>query len=129
MTPTTMMKATADHAMMPSTAVSLSSSFWSGDRVRAHHLVHGQVEIVEAAPPLVLTAQKGLNEPRYPGLKNILAAKKKVIETIPARIPEAILEIVRLDPPPSRGAVKIVGKGPEAVPELLRALRTEAKVL
>ncbi len=32
--PTTTMNATAPHAMRPSTLVSVSSSFWSGERVR-----------------------------------------------------------------------------------------------
>ncbi len=102
---------------------------WTGEGFRAHHLVRGQVEVVEAAPPLVLTAQKGLNEPRYPALKGILAAKKKPIETVPAQLPEAALELIEIEPPPARQPVKILGHGPEAVPELIRLLRTEAKVL
>jgi electron transfer flavoprotein beta subunit len=39
------------------------------------------------------------------------------------------LEIVALTPPPERQQAKIVGEGPEAVPELVRLLREEAKVL
>ena len=36
----------------------------------------GGMEVVEAPLPCVLTAQKGLNEPRYPSLKGIMASKR-----------------------------------------------------
>ena len=98
-------------------------------KFRAQRLVRGEVEIVEAAPPLVLSAQKGLNEPRYPALKGILAAKKKPIETVPAELGEIRLELVKVTPPTERQPGKIVGEGAEAVPELLRLLQEEAKVL
>jgi len=101
----------------------------SGGKFRAQRLVRGEVEIVEAAPPLVLSAQKGLNEPRYPALKGILAAKKKPIETVPAELGEIRLELVKVTPPTERQPGKIVGEGAEAVPELLRLLQEEAKVL
>ena len=38
------------------------------------------IEILEGALPAVVTAQRGLNEPRYASLKGIMAAKKKTIE-------------------------------------------------
>ena len=77
----------------------------------------------------MLSAQKGLNEPRYPALKGILAAKKKPIETVPAELGEIRLELVKVTPPTERQPGKIVGEGAEAVPELLRLLQEEAKVL
>ena len=48
-------------------------------KVIAHREIEGAHEVVECALPAVLTAQKGLNEPRYASLKGIMAAKKKPI--------------------------------------------------
>jgi electron transfer flavoprotein beta subunit len=42
---------------------------------------------IEVATPVLLMAQVGLNEPRYPSLKGIMAAKKKPVEQAP---PESI---------------------------------------
>jgi electron transfer flavoprotein beta subunit len=97
--------------------------------VRLHHIVEGRVEVVECPLPAAATAQKGLAEPRYPSIKQILAAKKKPLETVDLKPPEAAVELVTLEPPPPRKAGRIVGEGPAAVPELVRLLREEAKVL
>jgi len=77
----------------------------------------------------VLTTDKGLNEPRYPALKGIMAAKKKPLDVKPTAPGPGALEILSLTPPPERQAGKIVGEGPSAVSELVRLLREEAKVL
>jgi len=98
-------------------------------RVRFHHLIDGRVEVVDCGLPAAATARKGLAEPRYPSIKQILTAKKKPIETIAASIVEPVLEVVALEPPPPRRPGKIVGEGVAAVPELVRLLRQEAKVI
>jgi electron transfer flavoprotein beta subunit len=77
----------------------------------------------------VITADKGLNEPRYPALKGIMAAKKKPLELKPVQASAGSIEVVALTPPPDRKAGKIVGEGAAAVSELVRLLREEAKVL
>jgi electron transfer flavoprotein beta subunit len=79
--------------------------------------------------PAVITADKGLNEPRYPALKGIMAAKKKPLEVKPAALVPAGLDVIELAYPPERQAGRIVGEGADAVPALIDALRTEAKVL
>src|SRR5207244_2148920 len=76
-----------------------------------------------------IPAAKGLNEPRYPALKGIMAAKKKPLDVKPASLGAGGLELVAMVPPPERKGGKIVGEGPAAVPELIRLLREEAKVL
>ncbi len=98
-------------------------------RGTAEREVEGGVEVVEFPLPAVLTTDKGLNEPRYPALKGIMAAKKKPLETKPASLRAGGLELVALTPPPERTEGKIVGEGPGAVAELVRLLRVEAKVL
>jgi len=100
-----------------------------GGKGVAEREIEGGVEVVEFALPAVLTAEKGLNTPRYPALKGIMAAKKKPIEIRPAALGAVRAQVSALAPPPERKAGRIVGEGPDSVPELVRLLRTEAKVL
>jgi electron transfer flavoprotein beta subunit len=95
----------------------------------AEREIEGGVEVVTFTLPAVVTADKGLNEPRYPALKGIMAAKKKPLEVKPAAMPPAGLDVLELAYPPERKAGRIVGEGADAVPALIDALRTEAKVL
>jgi len=95
----------------------------------AEREIEGGREIVEFSYPAVVSAQKGLNEPRLPNLKGIMAAKKKPLEKKEPATSAATYEIVAVEMPPPRPAGKIVGKGVEAVPELLRLLHEEAKVI
>ena len=95
----------------------------------AEREIEGGIEVVEFALPAVLTTDKGLNEPRYPALKGIMAAKKKPLEVKPVQPGAGTLEVVALTPPPERKEGKIVGEGAGAVGELVRLLREEAKVL
>ncbi|HYK81756.1 MAG TPA: electron transfer flavoprotein subunit beta/FixA family protein [Gemmatimonadales bacterium] len=95
----------------------------------AEREIEGGVEVVEFPLPAVLTTDKGLNEPRYPALKGIMAAKKKPLDVKPTSLGAGGLEILGLAPPPERKAGKILGEGAAAVPELVRLLREEAKVL
>lgn len=101
----------------------------TGGTLVAHREVEGGVEVFQASLPALITCQKGLNEPRYASLKGIMAAKKKPVAEVQAEASPAKVEILRLAYPPTRPAGKIVGTGPEAVPELVRLLREEAKVL
>ena len=100
-----------------------------GASATAKREIEGGHEIVEFDLPGVVAAQKGLNDPRYPSLKGIMAAKKKPLEEKGVVLPEARLELVELTPPPARPEPQIVGEGADAVPELVRRLREEAKVL
>jgi len=95
----------------------------------AEREIEGGIEVVEFPLPAVLTADKGLNEPRYPALKGIMAAKKKPLDVKPVQLAGGGIEVVALTPPPERKEGKIVGEGAGAVPELVRLLREEAKVL
>ena len=97
--------------------------------VEAEREIEGGIEVVTCSLPAVLTTDKGLNNPRLPSLKGIMAAKKKPLETRPAALGTGSLELVGLAPPPERAAGKIVGEGPDAVATLINLLRTEAKVL
>ena len=91
--------------------------------------LEGAQEIVEFQLPAVLTVDEGLNMARYPSLKGIMAAKKKPLEVKPAQLPPPQITVRRLELPAERKAGRIVGEGAAAVPELMRLLQTEAKVL
>lgn len=91
--------------------------------------VEGGMEIVEAALPALFTAEKGLNEPRYPALRGIMMAKKKTIQEKQMDIDSPKIQIVNIEYPPTRKGGKIVGQGADAVPELVRLLREEAKAV
>ncbi|MFA7228140.1 MAG: electron transfer flavoprotein subunit beta/FixA family protein [Melioribacteraceae bacterium] len=100
-----------------------------GDKVICEREIEGGKEVVETTLPVVITAQKGLNEPRYASLKGIMAAKKKEItEKTPAPASNYV-EIVSLKKPAAKQAGKIIGTDSSAVPELVRLLREEAKVI
>ncbi|MGH7704070.1 MAG: electron transfer flavoprotein subunit beta/FixA family protein [Gemmatimonadales bacterium] len=101
----------------------------SGGAVEAEREIEGAIEVSTCRLPAVLTCEKGLNNPRLPALKGIMAAKKKPLEVKPVALGGGTLAILSLALPPERKAGRIVGEGPEAVPELVRLLRTEAKVI
>jgi electron transfer flavoprotein beta subunit len=84
---------------------------------------------VEFPLPAVLTVDEGLNTARYPSLKGIMAAKKKPLESKPAALGDQTVKVAKLQMPPERAAGKIIGEGAAAVPELVRLLQAEAKVL
>jgi len=99
--------------------------------------IEGARETWETALPAVLSAQKGLNEPRYANLKGIMAAKKKTIDVKDASalgLDAASLaprtRVVAMELPPARPAVKMIQGDPETqAKELFRLLHEEAKVI
>ncbi|CAM3924021.1 electron transfer flavoprotein subunit beta/FixA family protein [Lederbergia lenta] len=54
----------------------------SGGAVTVTRDVEGDSEIIKTALPLLVTAQQGLNDPRYPSLPGIMKAKKKPLEEL-----------------------------------------------
>ena len=101
----------------------------SGGRGTARRELEGGAEIVEFPLPAVVTIDEGIARPRYPALKGIMAAKKKPLEVKPAQLGEQRATIRTLELPAERPPGRIVGEGVDAVPELVRLLQTEAKVL
>ena len=100
-----------------------------GGRARVTREVDGGLETVDLSLPAVVTTDLRLNLPRYASLPNIMKAKRKPIEVLS---PEDLgvdvasrLETLRVDEPPRRQA----GRRVADVGELVRLLRTEAKVI
>jgi electron transfer flavoprotein beta subunit len=94
-----------------------------------HREIEGGTEIVELELPALITLTKGKFAPRYPSLKGIMAAKKKPLEEKPAQLGLSRITVRDLNYPPDRPPGKIVGTGLDAVPELVRLLHEEAKVI
>jgi electron transfer flavoprotein beta subunit len=101
----------------------------AGGKATAEREIEGGREVVETSLPAVFTAQKGLNDPRYPSLKGIMGAKSKPIEERPASPVAAKTELLQTQKPPSKPAGRIIGTDVTAVPELVRLLHEEAKVI
>ena len=103
--------------------------------VRAHCPVEGQTLVYEASLPALLTAQKGLNEPRYASLPGIMKAKKKPLDKKdPAALGVEVqprADILEITPPPQRAPGKIIEGETvaEKAAELVRLLHDEAKVV
>jgi electron transfer flavoprotein beta subunit len=98
-------------------------------KVKAHREIEGGVEHVEAPlPALVAITKQGFN-PRLASLKGIMAAKKKPFEEKEAQLGTDRIRLIALAYPPERPEGRIVGNGADAVPELVRLLREEARVI
>jgi electron transfer flavoprotein beta subunit len=109
-------------------SVAVSFSF-DGSKIICEREIEGGKEIVETTLPAIITTQKGLNEPRYASLKGIMTAKKKeIIEKQPAAANNYI-EVLSMKKPMGKQAGKILGSDATVVPELIRLLREEAKVI
>jgi electron transfer flavoprotein beta subunit len=91
--------------------------------------IEGAREVLSCKLPAVISCNKGLAEPRYASLKGIMAAKKKPLDEVAAAVVPAALQIESLSLPPARPAGRILGKGVDAIPALIAALRNEAKAL
>jgi electron transfer flavoprotein beta subunit len=102
--------------------------------LRAHRRVEGAEEVVEAPLPVLITCEKGLVEPRYPSLPNLMKARKKPIQTLTVADLPGVgtpgTALVKLAPPPQKPACRMIDGEPRQIArELVRLLREEAKVV
>ena len=100
-----------------------------GGAVKARRELEGAYELVECPLPAIVTIDEGIARPRYPSLKGIMSAKKKPLDMRTAQLGEQRLTLAKMALPPERPAGRIIGEGKDAVPELVRLLQEEAKVL
>ena len=100
-----------------------------GEKVLAEREIEGGREVVQTSLPVIITCQKGLNEPRYASLKGIMASKKKTIEEKPAAPYTQTSKVISMQLPPGKQPGRILGSDASAVPELVRLLKEEAKVI
>jgi len=97
--------------------------------------IEGGSESMSVSLPAVITAQKGLNEPRYPSLKDIMAVKKKTLDKktladlgLDAAAVAPRVHVTALIPPPPKQAGRVV-EGAAGIPDLIAFLRNEAGVI
>jgi electron transfer flavoprotein beta subunit len=108
-------------------------------KVTAHREIEGAEEILEASVPVIITAQKGLNEPRYAKLQGIMAAKKVAIDVKSisdlgldeSDVLNKRVNVVSLELPAEKsGGRKIDGSDPKAAAaEIVKYIKDEAKAL
>jgi electron transfer flavoprotein beta subunit len=110
-------------------ATSASKIDIAGERATVKREVDGGLETLEAALPLVVTADLRLNEPRYATLPNIMKAKKKPLDVVqPAAlgvdVTPRLTTLKVAEPPKRQGGGKVAD-----VKELVAKLRNDAKVI
>lgn len=109
----------------------------NGSTVTIERDVEGDSEVIETSLPVLVTAQQGLNEPRYPSLPGIMKAKKKPLEELELDDldleeddVEAKTKTIEIYLPPKKEAGRILeGDLSDQVVELVKLLHTEAKVV
>ena len=125
----------AENLDIPYVTVVLQAEFGPGHVKCKREIEGGAFEMVEAQLPVLIAAQKGLNEPRYASLPNIMKAKKKEIKNLKAvdvGVSEADQKLKFKNfqlPPPKQAGKKISGNAAEQAKELVRLLHEEAKVV
>jgi len=120
--------ALAELLNLPSVSV-VSKLTVENDKIIAERDIEGGKEIVEAKLPCVISAQKGLNEPRYPKLPDIMKAKSKPIEEIEGLDVTNKVTILEMSIPTKQRIGKILGSEDSDIEELVKLLHEEAKVI
>jgi electron transfer flavoprotein beta subunit len=108
-----------------------------GETAVALREIEGAQEKVSLTLPAVVSAQKGLNEPRYETLKGIMMAKKREIPIVSIEElgfkPDELaprVAIVKMDVPPARQAGRVVtGEASETARQIVEYLHNEAKII
>jgi electron transfer flavoprotein beta subunit len=125
----------AEYLDVPCITVVLNVEYSSNSVKCKREIEGGSVEILEASMPVLIAAQKGLNEPRYASLPNIMKAKKKevkVLKMADVGCSEADQKIRYKNlqlPPPKQAGKKLAGDPAAQAKELVRLLHEEAKVV
>src|SRR5262249_45598140 len=110
-----------------------------GDKFKAEREIEGAHEFVEGTLPALFSAQKGLNEPRYPSIKGVMAARRKEIAVngaealgLAGKVGKSLRKVkvkeLTLPPPRPQGRM-IEGDADTQARTLANLLRTEAKVI
>ena len=118
-------------------ATTITSLEIDGTNVKIVRDIEGDSEVLETTLPILVTAQQGLNEPRYPSLPGIMKAKKKPLEElelddfgVDEDDIETKVETVDIFLPPQKAAGRVLeGELSAQVKELVNLLHSEAKVV
>jgi electron transfer flavoprotein beta subunit len=109
---------------------------YSGNNLKCKREIEGgSFEMVEVSTPVVISAHKGLNEPRYATLPNIMKAKKKEVKKMSladtgASASDQKIKLKNFQlPPPKQAGKKIDGDAAAQAKALVTSLHNEAKVI
>jgi electron transfer flavoprotein beta subunit len=104
-----------------------------GTKATVEKEVEGGKETIEMTMPCIVGAQKGLNDPRYPSLPNIMKAKQKPIQESTVAEPTSIrVTLVKIDKREKKRAnkvLKVEGNAALIASQLAHLLHDEAKVI
>jgi len=134
----------SDNGVVPliiATAKKMPAIIWArkidvaDSSVKAVCEIEGGEATYEANLPAIITVQMGLNEPRYPSLKGIMASKKKPVQTINIGDLgvnfEDSIEVLGYEAPPARPEGRIIegADGAAKAVALVKALHEELKLI
>lgn len=125
----------AEYAGMPYVTVVLGIEYGAGSIKCKREIEGGAFELIETPLPALVAAHKGLNEPRYASLPNIMKAKKKEVKALKmadvgASDADQKIRYKNFQlPPPKQAGKKIAGDPATQAKELVRLLHEEAKVV
>jgi len=100
-----------------------------GEKINAERDIEGGKEIIESSLPCIISVQKGINEPRYPKLPQIMKAKKKPIDERNSSNTANRVEILSMEIPSSSRVGMIVGDSDSDMNSIVKALHEDAKVI
>ena len=104
----------------------------TADGVKASCEIDDGVEICEYKLPVIIAAQQGLAEPRYPSVRDVMQARRKPIERkAPAGGSQPVLAVAGRDLKGARSGGRIIEGDTvaDAVAQAASLLRSEAKVI
>ena len=113
---------------LPSISV-VSSWNIENNAITAERDIEGGKEVLTCSIPCVISAQKGLNDPRYPKLPDIMKAKSKPIEEIASCHGSALVSLTSMVLPSSKRVGMIVGDSEAEIASVVTALHEQAKVI
>jgi electron transfer flavoprotein beta subunit len=125
----------AEFMGIPCIGVVLKAEYASGSIKCQREVEGGALEHVETSTPCLISAQKGMNEPRYASLPNIMKAKKKEVKVLKladvgASESDQKIKLKNFQlPPPKQAGKKLSGDVATQAKELARLLREESKVI
>jgi electron transfer flavoprotein beta subunit len=121
---------------LPSAAVVIGIQYEAGSCICKREVEGGTSEMVKMQLPCVISVSKGLNDPRYPNVQNMMAARKKEVKTYTLadlglnEKDHQKIRFVQFElPAPKAAARKITGDAAAQVKELVHLLHQEAKVI
>lgn len=116
--------------MLELPSISVVSS-WSieNNSIIAERDIEGGKEVLSCTLPCVISAQKGLNDPRYPKLPDIMKAKSKPIEEIAPSHGASLVSLTSMALPSSKRVGMIVGDSEAEITSIVTALHEQAKVI